>query len=154
MHTRKVSAHYIFTGNSNPIKYGIIEFSYTGYIIQCIETGGNLAEAAGIEFYSGILTPAFIISPFMEEASGIFDDMPQFPDLTDFFSFVRNLTKEGVAENIDEMNKILKSLVTVQESNPQISLKSIISLVTWQAACNIGIQNEYGSLEAGKKPGI
>ncbi len=60
MIVRKIAATYIFPGNKPPIKNGILHCKNDGTILEIIEKGDDFREEAGVEFYSGILTPGFI----------------------------------------------------------------------------------------------
>lgn len=154
MGNRKISAHYVFPGNSLPLKYGIVEFTAEGLIIEVSDTGGELKEQAGLEFYSGIITPGFILSPFYKDLSDFKGDMPELSVPGFVFSFIGESERSRVAEDIAEFRDILKYLIFIKEHNPGISLEEQISLVTYKAACALNIEQEYGSLEKGKKPGI
>ncbi len=57
---RKISAHYIFPGNSLPLKRGIVSVNEEGEITDLTDTGGSLKEVSNLEFYDGIITPGFI----------------------------------------------------------------------------------------------
>lgn len=154
METRRISAHYIFPGHSNALKYGIIEFDSTGLILNLIDTGGTLKETAGLEFYTGIITPGFIISPFLKDLRDLNMEIPEFPWVGEFFSLVGDIMNEGIADETVESPKILKYMYVIQEQNPSMDMQELISLVTYQAARGIGKQDKFGSLEPGKKPGI
>lgn len=57
---RKISAQYIFTGNSAPLKRGIIVINNDNEIVDLIDTHGSLPEIEKLEFYDGIITPGFV----------------------------------------------------------------------------------------------
>lgn len=57
---RKFSAHYIFTGNGEILKHGILVTDDDGTIREVIDTGGHMREQAGVAFHSGILVPGFV----------------------------------------------------------------------------------------------
>ena len=57
---RKFSAHFIFTGNGTILEKGIIVLTDQGVVADIIDTNGKLEEKAGVEFYSGVLTPGFV----------------------------------------------------------------------------------------------
>jgi len=154
MEIRKISAHYIFPGNSSALKYGIVEFNAEGLIIEVIDTKGEFRESGGLEFYSGIISPCFIISPFLKDLSDLKIDIPELLQPGIFFSFISEGIKKGVAEDVFESREILRYLLLLKEKYSNITLEEQISLVTYKAACAMGIQKEYGSLEPGKKPGI
>ncbi len=149
MKYRKISAHYVFPGNSHALKYGIVEFDAEGIIKQLIDTGGEYQELAGLEFYSGILTPAFIVPPL---SNNFFNHKTEIPDI--FFNFKEVAPKNRIIEDTVKMQEILKYLIMIKKYNPEISLEEQISLISYKAACTLKIDKEYGSIEAGKKPGI
>lgn len=60
MSTRKISAHYIFDGKDELIKNGILILDEQGTIKELRRPGSAGREEAGLEFYSGIITPGFI----------------------------------------------------------------------------------------------
>jgi cytosine/adenosine deaminase-related metal-dependent hydrolase len=57
---RRISANYIYTVNTLPLKNGIVELDDTGKVINIIDTQGDLKESRNLEFYNGIITPGFI----------------------------------------------------------------------------------------------
>jgi cytosine/adenosine deaminase-related metal-dependent hydrolase len=57
---RKLSADYIFTSVSSPLKRGILVLADDGSILDVIDTAGKLEETANLEFYNGILIPGFV----------------------------------------------------------------------------------------------
>jgi|GEM_PF-1047254 len=154
MELRRISAHYIFPGHINILKYGIIEFDTTGRITDLIDTGGVFNETAGLEFYSGILTPGFIISPFLKDLSELTNDIPDFPFIGEFFTWLGSIMKVRIAEDSVESQRILQYIMILQENYPTAGLNELISKVTYEAACTFGIQHEYGSFLPGRKPGI
>jgi len=58
---RKISANLILPVSSSPLKNGIIRLDNKGTILEVNDTGGNLHEEAGLEFYSGIIVPGFVL---------------------------------------------------------------------------------------------
>ena len=61
---RKISANLILPVSSPPLKNGIISLDDEGRIRELSDTGGNLREEHGLEFYNGIIVPGFIL-PWM-----------------------------------------------------------------------------------------
>lgn len=57
---RKISAHYILDGLGRCYSKGILTIDAEGKILDIRDTEGNLDEAAGIEFYSGMIVPGFV----------------------------------------------------------------------------------------------
>jgi len=60
---RKISAHYIFTVNAPPIKFGTVIIDETGTILEIIDPKGDFGETEKTEFFNGVITPGFI-NPF------------------------------------------------------------------------------------------
>jgi len=154
METRKVSAHYVFPGHTQALKFGIVEFNSDGTILDLKDPGGKFMETEGMEFYSGILTPGFIISPFLKDLSDMNHDIPEFPFISEFFNWLGDMRKVRIAEDVSESMKILKYMTILQERNPSMSLTELIARVTYDAACSLGIEEKCGSLRPDRKPGI
>jgi hypothetical protein len=57
---RKISASLILPVSSQPLVNGIISLDKEGRILDLTDTGGNLREEAGLEFYSGAIVPGFV----------------------------------------------------------------------------------------------
>ncbi|HAF30373.1 MAG TPA: amidohydrolase [Bacteroidales bacterium] len=57
---RRISANYIYTVNTLPLKNCIVELDDTGKVLNIIDTQGDLKESRNLEFYNGIITPGFI----------------------------------------------------------------------------------------------
>jgi len=57
---RKISANYIYTCNSEPLKNGIIVLDDNNYITDVIDTKGEINEIEGLEYYNGVIVPGFI----------------------------------------------------------------------------------------------
>jgi len=57
---RYLSANYVFSISSPPLKNGIVCVNDNGCIVDVIDTGGKLEERAKLEFYNGILVPGFV----------------------------------------------------------------------------------------------
>lgn len=57
---RKISANYIFPVTSAPLKNGILILDEKNYIVDIIDTKGEIKEIQNLEFYSGVIIPGFI----------------------------------------------------------------------------------------------
>ena len=57
---RKIAAQYIYTGEGEPLKRGIISLSDDGTVLDVKDTGGTFREEAGLEFYNGVIVPGFV----------------------------------------------------------------------------------------------
>lgn len=85
---RKITAHYIFTNVSKPLKFGILHFDETGKIIRVIDTHGKLTEEENLEFYSGIICPGFINTHCHLELSHLQNKIPENTGLINFIQEV------------------------------------------------------------------
>ena len=85
---RKFSAHYIFTGTGRILNKGIITLTDDGVVSDIVETNGELNEPAGVEFYSGIITPGFINAHCHLELSHLRDKIPEHLRLPSFLKIV------------------------------------------------------------------
>ena len=83
---RKFSAHRIYPVSGPPISFGIIETADDGTILNIRNTGGQLQEEAGLEFYSGIIIPGMVNTHCHLEASHLAGLIPQHTGLTGFVS--------------------------------------------------------------------
>ncbi len=57
---KSFSAQYIFTNSGAPLKRGIISTDDDGRILGVEDTAGDLNERHSVEFYNGIIIPAFV----------------------------------------------------------------------------------------------
>ncbi|MBN2597023.1 amidohydrolase family protein [Labilibaculum sp.] len=57
---RKIAANYIFPVIATPLKNGIIVLDENNYIVDIIDTKGQIKEIQNLEFYSGIIVPGFV----------------------------------------------------------------------------------------------
>ncbi len=102
---RRLSANYIYTINSAPLKNGIIEVDDNGKILNIIDTNGNLRESRGLEFYNGILVPGFINTHCHLELSHLKNKLPKKKGLVNFISNVRNLRDSNKTNILNEIKK-------------------------------------------------
>ena len=90
---RKVSAHYIFLGNGTILVKGIIVLTDQGIVANIIDTNGQLEEKAGVEFYSGVITPGFVNAHCHLELShlrAVFREKSGLPEFLKNVSQLRN----------------------------------------------------------------
>ena len=57
---RRISAQYIFTSAGKPLRRGVVTADSNGTILSVEDTGGDLAEKPGTEFYNGIIIPGLV----------------------------------------------------------------------------------------------
>ena len=58
---RKISANLIIPVSSPPLPNGIVLLDEKGKVLEVKDTGGRLREEAGLEFYSGVILPGFVL---------------------------------------------------------------------------------------------
>lgn len=98
---RKLSAHFIFTGSGEVLVKGIILLNDDGIVTDVIDTNGELDEIAGLEFYSGVLTPGFVNAHCHLELShlrGIFPEKTGLPGFLNNVVNQRNVEEKKVTE--------------------------------------------------------
>lgn len=176
---RKIAATYIFPLHQKPIKNGIIYCENDGTIIELIDKGDNFAEEAGLEYYSGIIVPGFVLQAQNIEISNKNLARKLWAN---GISFVTNLEGEvglacersGFVRNnlkvtVDELhtpsdisfsgNELLSSGVVnifqkYQPLNFGGGLNELFCLCCLIESIKCGVSHKFGSFETGKKPGI
>jgi len=103
---RKISANYIFPISQKPLKNGILILDDNGYIIDIIDTKGNLIESENLEFYNGILVPGFINTHCHLELSHLKNVMPKHTGLP---GFLLQLSKLRVSEKDEIISNIINA---------------------------------------------
>jgi len=107
---RKLSAHYIFPANSQPLKYGVLILDEEGSVVELVDTGGTLIEESQLEFYSGILTPGFVNSHCHLELSHLLNRIPEKTGISSFLEKITD-TRTSEAEFIDrEIRKMAEEM--------------------------------------------
>jgi aminodeoxyfutalosine deaminase len=101
--SRKLSAHYIFPGDSRPLKHGIVELDEQGVILDVIDTGGILRESERLEFFDGIITPGFINAHTHLELAHLRGQIPEHTGLIGFIQGVGSL--KGLQPLYDELKR-------------------------------------------------
>lgn len=102
---RKISATYIFPGNRPPLKNGIIVCEDDGTITGLIDTGGQLHEQTGLEYYSGVLVPGFVNAHCHLELSHLKEKIPEKTGLGGFLSAINQHRNQEVENQDDVMEK-------------------------------------------------
>jgi len=101
---RKIAATYIFPGNSEPIKNGILVCEDDGTILEIIEKGDDFHEEAGVEYYSGVLVPGFVNAHCHLELSHLKNKVEEKTGIGGFIGQINRLRKASE----DEMLKAAK----------------------------------------------
>ncbi|MCE9538640.1 MAG: amidohydrolase family protein, partial [Bacteroidetes bacterium] len=119
---RKISADYIFTISSEPIKNGVIVIDDDGTILEVIKGGAELRnkkQDPEIEYYEGIICPGFINAHCHLELSHL---QSQIPNGTGIIGFIKEIiskrsgfSNEQIQESIvsAEVEMIKNGIVAV-----------------------------------------
>ena len=102
---RRFSAHYIFTGTGQVLTKGIISITDQGIVAEITDTNGTLDEIAGVEFYSGIITPGFVNAHCHLELSHLRAAFRENSGLPIFLKNVAERRNIDQQEVIDEASK-------------------------------------------------
>ena len=159
--SRKISAHYVFPINAEPIKNGIIEVDDSGQILNIINPGDEIRELAGVEFYSGILVPGFVNTHCHIELSHLKGVVPEHTGLHHFISQISKIRisdEETILQAIKkadwEMQKNgIVAVGDISNTNYSISTKknSKINYHTFVELFSLNPEKAEGVFESGKK---
>lgn len=119
---RKISAHYIFTNVSFPLKFGILHIDDNGKIIDIIDTRGNLKEEANLEFYNGIICPGFVNTHCHLELSHIKNQIPIHAGLV---NFIKQVIKERGTKTLEEKTQAIQSADKEMVKNGIIAVSDV-----------------------------
>ena len=130
---RKLSAHYIFTGNGTVLIKGIIILSDDGTVVDLIDTKGELDEMANVEFYSGVLIPGFVNAHCHLELSHLRNVFPEKTGLPGFLKNVVEHRNQADDRVVDEARKAdfemwkngIVAVGDISNSNSTFQLKSV-----------------------------
>ncbi len=90
----KFSANYIYLGNGEILKYGIIKLNESGVVTEIIDTKGVLKEEPSLQFYGGIIVPGFINTHCHLELSYFWNKINQHTHLWGFISDLQKQRKQ------------------------------------------------------------
>ncbi len=86
---RRISAQFVFTSAGKPVRRGVVTTASDGTILSVEDTGGDLAEKSGTEFYNGIIIPGLVNCHSHLELSHMHNTLPAGGGLTEFITGVR-----------------------------------------------------------------
>ena len=122
--------------------YGIIEIDSSGVIVSVSDSNRQIPHIAGIEYFPGVIVPAFVC-----EGEGLIELSATYVSV---YNTYRKAWQKGVQVystncNPDTIWNLLKTAMHFEEQ----LIKN-----TFSAAKNINLSNKYGSIKAGKIPGL
>jgi len=97
---RKISAQYIFTSAGKPLRRGVVTVGDDNTVLSVGDTGGDLDEKAGIEFYNGIIIPGLVNCHTHLELSHMRGSIPARRGLTRFIAAIREGREAGITDII------------------------------------------------------
>lgn len=173
---RKIAATYIFPLTQAPIKYGILVCENDGRIVDLIDNGEQLIEKAGVEFYSGILVPGFVLpkcnlqnhnkvsnrkmwAEGIAVAADIENSTYVVPERTGckiqkLNTSILVLNEEAYEENAVLNQPFLETIVKHQENNKHLKLDELLKWGSLNSAKMFGFDSMFGSFDVGKVPGV
>ena len=176
---RRIAATYIFPISQAPIKNGILVCEDNGTVVEIIKPKGEFREGAGIEFYSGILVPGFVaLNDTLQNLTKIQNrkvwarGIAAVADIRkliyviaernacDFLKLnavgLKNVLPSNlvISENDLESASFLTEWIVFQGKHQHTKLTDLLKSLSLDAAINIGLEEQFGSFDSGKRPGI
>jgi N-acetylglucosamine-6-phosphate deacetylase len=165
---RKIAANIVYVSSNKFLNKAIVTLDDNGIITEITDTKGRLDEQPNLEFYNGILTPAFVyaqqqysysrvLNYFGNEslANYVFDILTNHRAINNSFMqnyFINYKTGENDLPLIS-VNSI-EMLATIAINFPSIPLPELLKLITSNGAKILGVDKVVGSIDVGKKPGL
>lgn len=88
---KRFSAQYVLTNSGPLLKRAVITTGDDGTIIYVEDTGGNLKESRGVEYYNGLIVPGFVNCHAHLELSHLKGAIPEGTGLPGFLDGIRTL---------------------------------------------------------------
>lgn len=174
---RKVAAHYVYCGEDQPVKFGIVTLD-GNTVISVSPSADNLVEAAQTEFYPGVLIPA-IVNAVMATGSSVWfpkdddevnsvltieEELPLFAVIDSealaqlsanaLASIYENKIAIALAHATSNHPTILfRMMMMLTEKLPDVPFHEIVRMATANGAQALQ-QKQRGAIAAGYQPGI
>lgn len=174
---RKVAAHYVFCGDGQPVKFGIVTLDGST-VVSVSPSAENLVEAAQTEFYPGVILPAIVNAATATGSSVWFpkddadvdsvlateEELPQFavitPEALALLSAeaLSSIYSSSIAIAIGHATSnhptiLFRMMMQLVERLPEVPFHEIVKMATTNGAAALQ-QNHQGIIAAGYQPGI
>jgi Cytosine deaminase and related metal-dependent hydrolases len=174
---RKVAAHYVFCGDGQPVKFGIVSLD-GNTVVSVSPSAENLVEAAQTEFYPGVLIPAIVNAATATGSSvwfpkddnevdnvlSIEEELPLFAAITPeamallsadaLASIYENKIAIAIAHHTSSHPSILfRMMLQLVEKLQEVPFHEIVKMATANGAQALR-QKQRGTIAAGYQPGI
>lgn len=174
---RKVAAHYIYSGEGQPVKFGVVSLD-GNTVVGVSPSTDSFVETAHTEFYPGVLIPA-IINVTLEEKHIWYpkDDADIKQTLSDSTSVpplvaaitprtaeelssaaLMSLYQSGIALVLSSASSshpaiLFRLMVQLAEKLPDIPFTEIVKIATSNGAAAMGLPHQ-GTIATGHQSGI
>ncbi len=135
---RKISADYVFTLNTDPIKNGILIISDDGTIIDILSAEESSSDKDDIEVFEGFLSPGFINTHCHLELSHLKNTIPPHRGLDNFIDTLEKLKASCSYDDIlsamekaeeDMINNGIVAVGDISNTSDSFSVKEKSKLV-------------------------
>lgn len=174
---RKVAAHYVFCGDGQPVKFGIVTLNGST-VVSVSPSAENLVETAQTEFYPGVLIPAIVNAATATGSSvwfpkddadvdgvlSIEEELPQFAVITPeamaqlSADALASIYNNGIGITLGHTTSnhptiLFRMMMQLVERLPEVSFSEIVNMATTNGAAALK-QNHLGIIAEGYQPGI
>ncbi len=153
---RKISSHYCLKSDGTWIKRPVIELDDCGSILAVRELGDDFAEEPGLEYFPGIIVPAFIMVVNKElidkesSARCIINGVRRF--ISDQPIDLQKAVRLEVVSVINSYSEQIPWLQILKADS--IDLAREINRYTYELACQYGFGERWGAIRVGCNPGL
>lgn len=152
--SRRFSANYVFTNTGKPLRNGIVGVDDDGVVVEIIDHNEGVREYSRTLFHNGVIVPGFVNSPILSELKSLLNKLPQGDEMSTFLSAIGKLPSSNEASSGWESLSTFNQIKLLLEHFPLLTFAEVLVWATIDAAKALGVDNELGSIELGKKPGL
>lgn len=157
---RKIAANIVFTGVGAPIKNGHVVVDDNGYIIDVVDSGGQIVEIEGLEYFNGILIPGLVLGcknvEVTEQLSKVLWRMGVQAIVGNNISATTKLQTQAIITNMsdDKLVQMQPNQYNFLQPTDGYNFEQWLNKLTSEAAKKLNLQFCFGSFQKGVKPGI